>query len=441
MTQILRAAQNDNPMKFGTEILKQADVLAAFTEDGPQITRTYLSKEHKQAGDYLIGLMRDAGMTAGFDSLGNIVGRYEAGVPFAPVVMTGSHQDSVRNAGKYDGLFGILSPIACVKELNRQGKRLPYTLEIVGFGDEEGVRFPATLIGSKAMAGLFDPAWLDKTDANGVTMRQAINDFGGDAKKWRELDRSNGEHGDVVAFVESHIEQGPVLLNEGLAVGVVTAIAGATRLRVTVTGLAGHAGTVPMGARQDALTAAAEMILFVESYCTVNAGPFGLVGTVGIMSVKPGAVNVIPQDVEFTIDVRSSDDARRANAVNAISEEFAIIAKRRNVAFVSNLFFSSNAAPCDARLQKQFAHAIVAHGIAPRYLPSGAGHDAMVFPAIAPTAMLFVRCGNNGISHHPSETMTAEDAEIATSVLLHFFEHFQPPQFSAFSAQRVDRAV
>lgn len=429
-------------MKFGTEILKQADVLAAFTESAPLITRTYLSTEHKQAGEYLIGLMRDAGMTAGFDPLGNIVGRYEAGVPFAPVVMTGSHQDSVRNAGRYDGLFGILSPIACVKELNRQKKRLPYTLEIVGFGDEEGVRFPATLIGSKAMAGQFDPAWLDKADASGVTMRQAIGDFGGDAEKWRELDRRNGSpdsaHGEVVAFVESHIEQGPVLLNEGLAVGVVTAIAGATRLRVTVTGLAGHAGTVPMGARQDALTAAAEMILFVESHCTGNAG---LVGTVGIVSVKPGAVNVIPQDVEFTIDVRSSEDTLRATAINAITDKFSNIAGRRNVTVATNLFFNSNAAPCDAGLQTQFAQAISAHGIALRYLPSGAGHDAMVFPAVAATAMLFVRCGNNGISHHPEETMTAEDAEVASSVLLHFFENYQPPQFLASSAQRVDRQM
>ncbi len=433
-------------MKFGTEILKQADVLATFTEDAPQVTRTYLSKEHKKAGDYLIGLMHDAGMTADFDPLGNIVGRYEAGVPFAPVVMTGSHQDSVRNAGRYDGLFGILSPIACVKELNRRGMRLPYTLEIVGFGDEEGVRFPATLIGSKAMAGLFDAAWLDKTDANGVTMRQAINDFGGDAEKWRELDRRNSasggapnsEHGEVVAFVESHIEQGPVLLNEGIAVGVVTAIAGATRLRINVTGLAGHAGTVPMGARQDALTAAAEMILFVESYCTKNAG---LVGTVGMMNVRPGAVNVIAQDVEFTIDVRSSDDANRVNAVDALTEAFDIIAKRRNVVVATNPFFSSNAAPCDATLMKRFDNAIAAHGIAPRYLPSGAGHDAMVFPAVAPTAMLFVRCGNNGISHHPDETMTAEDADIATSVLLHFFEHYQPPPFSVDKAQRVNRAA
>ena len=425
-------------MKHGTEILRQADVLATFTEDAPQITRTYLSKEHKQAGIYLIGLMRDAGMNADFDPLGNIVGRYEAGVPFAPVVMTGSHQDSVRNAGKYDGLFGILSPIACVKALNEQGKRLPYTLEVVGFGDEEGVRFPATLIGSKAMAGLFDPAWLDKTDANGVSMRQAINDFGGNAEKWRELDRRGEQHGEVVAFVESHIEQGPVLLNEGLAVGVVTAIAGATRLRVNVTGLAGHAGTVPMGARQDALTAAAEMTLFVESYCTEQSG---VVGTVGIMTVKPGAINVIPQDVEFTIDVRSGEDAKRVAAVAAFHAEFARVAQRRNVKVAVDAFYDANAAPCDPTLQKQFEGAIAAQGIKPRYLPSGAGHDAMVFPAVAPTAMLFVRCGNNGISHHPDETMTAEDAAIATVVLLHFFEHYQPPPFSADKAQRVERSV
>lgn len=423
-------------MRFGTEILKQADVLATFTESAPQITRTYLSKEHKQAGEYLIGLMHDAGMNAGFDPLGNIVGRYEAGVPFAPVVMTGSHQDSVRNAGKYDGLFGILSPIACVKELNRQGKRLPYTLEIVGFGDEEGVRFPATLVGSKAMAGKFDPAWLDRADAEGVTMRQAINDFGGDADKWNELDRRSEQHGEVVAFVESHIEQGPVLLNEGLAVGVVTAIAGATRMVLNVTGLAGHAGTVPMGSRQDALAAAAEMILFVERYCTENAG---LVGTVGKLSVKPGAINVIPQDVEFTIDVRSGDDSIRAAALAALKIELPAIARHRSVKLRVETLYDADAAPCDPTLQKQFDAAIAAQGIKPRYLPSGAGHDAMVFPAVAPMAMLFVRCGNNGISHHPDETMTAEDAEIATEVLLHFFEHYQPPAFVASKAQRVER--
>ncbi|TMH62487.1 MAG: allantoate amidohydrolase, partial [Betaproteobacteria bacterium] len=358
--------------------------------------------------------------TAGFDALGNIVGRYEAVDTDAPIVMTGSHQDSVRNAGKYDGLFGILTAIACVKDLHDRGKRLPYTLEIVGFGDEEGVRFGATLIGSKAMAGSFEPAWLDKADDKGITMRQALIDFGGDPDGWRDIDR-RGKN--VVAFVESHIEQGPMLLNEGLAVGVVTAIAGASRLRVAVTGLAGHAGTVPMGSRQDALTAASEMVLFVERYCE---GHKGLVGTVGKMTVQPGAINVIPQDVEFTIDVRSGEDAARREAVSAFQSAFDDIAKRRNVTVNTAPFYAANAAPCDGALQEAFAQAISAHGIPVRHLPSGAGHDAMVFPAVAPTAMLFVRCGNNGISHHPDETMTAEDAEIATSALLYFFEHYVP---------------
>ena len=423
-------------MKYGTEILRQADVLGGFSEDVPLVTRTYLSKQHRLAGDYLISLMRDAGMTAGYDAMGNIVGRYEAGVPFAPIVMTGSHQDSVRNAGKYDGLFGILSPIACVKALHMQGKRLPYTLEVVGFGDEEGVRFGVTLIGSKAMAGNFDPAWLDKKDADGVTLRDAITQFGGDPGAWRELDRRDERHGNVVAFVESHIEQGPTLLDEGLAVGVVTAIAGATRMNVVVTGLAGHAGTVPMPMRQDALAAASEMILFVESYCRNHDG---LVGTVGKLSVKPGAVNVIPQDVEFTVDVRSGDDAKRSTAIAALQAEFAVIAKRRNVQVVANPFFELKAAPCDPALQQLFAGAIVAQGITPRYLPSGAGHDAMEFPRVCPMAMLFVRCGNGGISHHPDETMTAEDAEIATQALLHFFENYKPPEFTTSKAQRVDR--
>ena len=175
-------------MQFGIDLMKQAEELGRFTEDPPRVTRTYLSAEHKQAGEYLIGLMRDAGMSAGFDALGNIVGRYEADNPNAPIVMTGSHQDSVRNAGKYDGLFGIITAIACVRHLHEQDKRLPYTLEIVGFGDEEGVRFGATLIGSKAMAGSFEPAWLDKADDKGITMRQALIDFGGDPDRWRDID-------------------------------------------------------------------------------------------------------------------------------------------------------------------------------------------------------------------------------------------------------------
>jgi allantoate deiminase len=251
-------------------------------------------------------------------------------------------------------------------------------------------------------------------------MRQALVDFGGDPDRWREIDR-RGKN--VVAYVESHIEQGPVLLNDGLPVGVVTAIAGGSRINVRVTGLAGHAGTVPMGARKDALAAASEMVLLVERHCETHSG---LVGTVGKMSVQPGAINVIPQDVAFTIDVRSGDDALRRTAAAAIRAGCAKIAARRGVEVDASEFFTANAAPCDPALQQAFAQAIAAHGIPVRHLPSGAGHDAMEFPAVAPTAMLFVRCGNNGISHHPDETMTAEDADIATSVLLHFFENYKP---------------
>ena len=416
-------------MKFGITLMQQAEHLARFTEDAPRVTRTYLSPEHKAAGDYLIGLMRDAGMEAGFDALGNIAGRYAAAnadttAANTPVVITGSHQDSVRNAGKYDGLFGILTAIACVKDLHTRGKRLPYTLEVIGFGDEEGVRFGVTLIGSKAMAGAFDPAWLGKTDANGVTLRQALRDFGGDPDAWQSIDR-RGKN--TAAFVESHIEQGPVLLSEGRAVGVVTAIAGATRLRAAVTGLAGHAGTVPMGQRQDALAAASEMVLCVERHCTEHKDEGGLVGTVGMIEAKPGAVNVIAQEVHFTIDVRSGDDSARRRAVAAMRTQFAAIAARRGVQTELTAYYEADAAPCHPALQAQLAQAIAAQGVPVRYLASGAGHDAMVFPAVCPTAMLFVRCGNNGISHHPDETMTAEDAEQATQVLLHFFEHFTPP--------------
>lgn len=398
--------------KLGLALLGQADMLATFTEDAPRLTRTYLTEQHRAAGEYLIGLMRAAGMQAAFDGLGNVVGSYAGERSDSPVVMIGSHLDSVRDAGRYDGLFGILSGIACVAELNRQGRRLPVAIEVVGFGDEEGVRFGVTLIGSKAMAGSFDPACLDARDAQGVSLREALVAFGGDPDAWRTIDRRARA---PLAYLESHIEQGPVLLNEGLSLGVVTGIAGAQRCTVFVTGLAGHAGTVPMGARQDALAAAAEMVLAVERIA--GATP-ELVATVGRLQVLPGAVNVIPQDVIFSIDVRSGSDSLRCAAMGEIEAACEQIAARRQVALRSEPLYVADAAPCHPLLQDCLAQAIAARGLPVRHLPSGAGHDAMVFPAIAPSAMLFVRCGNGGISHHPDETMTAADAQIATEVLL-----------------------
>jgi len=406
--------------RFGDSILARAEQLAAITQDAPRLTRAYLTPEHRQAGELIASWMREAGMSVHWDALGNVVGRYEGAVADAPVLMTGSHLDSVRNAGRYDGLFGILSPIACVADLHRRGVRLPVAIEVVAFGDEEGVRFGVTLIGSKAMAGAFNPAWLDATDADGLSMRDALREFGGDPEAVASVDRRDKG---VVAFIESHIEQGPVLLDAGLSLGVVTAIAGASRIRCVVTGLAGHAGTVPMPARQDALAAASEMVLALERHCTVQPG---LVGTVGRMTVLPGAVNVIPQDVEFTVDLRSGVDATRRAALEALRAEFAAIAARRRVRLAFEPFFELIASPCDDRLQQQFADAIAAQGLPVRHLPSGAGHDAMSFPSVCPIAMLFVRCGNGGISHHPDETMTLEDADAATEVLLRFIERFEP---------------
>jgi hydantoinase/carbamoylase family amidase len=407
-------------VRYGPEILRQSDLLGAISQDEGRLTRTYLTPEHRRAGEHIRAWMRDAGMEADFDALGNVVGRYRAADPGAPIVITGSHMDSVVDAGKYDGVFGILTAIAAVKDLNARGTRLPYTFEVVAFGDEEGVRFGFSMIGSKALAGTFDPALLDRKDAQGVTLRDALVAFGGDPSAIASLKRDPRR---VAAFIESHIEQGPVLLDAGLAVGVVTSIAGSTRVRVNVKGLAGHAGTVPMPGRRDALTAAAEMALAVERYCAERAST--LVGTVGKFAVAGGgAINVIPGAVEFTIDLRSGDDVRRLAALPEVEREFRAIAARRRVAIEWSPFFELNAAPCDAGLQARWAQSIAAQGIAPRHLPSGAGHDAMEMAAVAPIAMLFVRCGNGGISHNPLETMTAEDADIATRVLVHFLEHF-----------------
>ena len=406
-------------MDFGETILRQAEILGAITEEPGRLTRTYLTPQHREAGERILGWMREAGMDARFDALGNVVGRY-ARDPDAPVLLTGSHMDSVVDAGRYDGLFGVLSPIACVKALNARGVRLPYTFEVVAFGDEEGVRFGVSMIGSRALAGRFDYSALDKRDANGVTMRDALIAFGGEPAAIGALKRDR-----IAAYVESHIEQGPVLLNEGLPVGVVTSIAGGSRVRVRVEGLAGHAGTVPMPGRQDALAAASEMVLAVEGFCAQR--PESLVGTVGKLAVVGGgAINVIPGAVEFTIDLRSADDATRIAALGMLESECRKIAVRRRVAIAWDPFFELSAAPCDPRLQAQWARSIEALGVNARHLPSGAGHDAMEFAQVAPIAMLFVRCGNGGISHNPLETLSAQDADLATRVFLHFLEHFDP---------------
>lgn len=405
-------------MRFGGRILDQAEILGRISEDDARLTRTYLTAQHREAGERIAAWMREAGMEAGFDPMGNVVGRYEGEHGGAPAVLTGSHMDTVVDAGKYDGLFGILSPIACVRDLHARGKRLAFTLEVVAFGDEEGVRFGVTLLGSRALAGRFDDRELDASDRDGVTMREAMVKFGGNPGAIASLARDPAK---VAAFIELHIEQGPVLLDAGLAVGVVTAIAGVTRVRARVYGNAGHAGTVPMPGRRDALAAAAEMALAVERFCASR--PAQLVGTVGRFAVAGGgAINVIPGKVEFTVDVRSEQDATRLAAAAALEDECRAIAARRDVSLEWDPFFQLDSAPCDEELQAALAKSIAAQGLEVRYLRSGAGHDAMELCRVVPTAMLFVRCGNGGISHNPREVLAAEDADIATRVLLDFLE-------------------
>ena len=301
----------------------------------------------------------------------------------------------------------------------RGGCRLPFAVEVVGFADEEGVRFNATLLGSRAVAGTFDPAALDRTDAAGKTMREAMRDFGLDPDAIASAARGRD---DVLAYAELHIEQGPVLEDEGLALGVVTAINGGNRFAVELTGMAGHAGTVPMHLRRDSLAAAAEFVLAVERICAAEPE---LVGTVGKIEALPGAINVIPGRARMSLDVRAPTDAQRERAVAAIRAAFAEIARRRGVEFDMKQVWEANTSLCAPWLQRQFAAAIEGEGLPVRHLPSGAGHDGMAMIAIADIGMLFVRC-KRGISHNPAEAISREDAEVGARALLRFIQDFQP---------------
>jgi allantoate deiminase len=333
--------------------------------------------------------------------------------------MLGSHLDTVRDAGKYDGMLGVVTAIECVAALSARGKRLPFAVEVVGFADEEGVRFNATLLGSRAVAGTFDPANLDRVDAAGKTMREAMREFGLDPATIATAARRRE---DVLAYAELHIEQGPVLEAEGLPVGVVTAINGGNRLAIEMAGMAAHAGTVPMRLRRDALAAAAECVLAVER---IAGSEPDLVGTVGKIEALPGAINVIPGRVRFSLDVRAPTDAAREAALAKARSAFAEIAARRGVTLDVRPVWEAKTAICAGWLQDQLAAAIEAEGIALKRLPSGAGHDGMAMIAIADIGMLFVRC-QGGISHNPAEAITENDAAVAARVFLRFIERFEP---------------
>ena len=401
-------------------IWDRCEALAACSETPGALTRVFLSAQQRAANALVLPWMEDAGMTAKLDAIGNVVGRYEGTKSGLPCLMLGSHLDTVRDAGKYDGMLGVISAIECVHALNASGVRLPIALEVVGFADEEGVRFSATLLGSRAIAGTFDMALLDKSDRDGTSMREAMRQFGLDPANLAGAARRPAE---VAAYVELHIEQGPVLESEDLAVGVVTAINGFNRFIVDIDGVAGHAGTVPMHLRRDALAAAAECVLAIETLVRETAD---LVGTVGQLETFPGATNVIPGRVRFTIDVRSPRDAERIIAAAAIQQAIEKICLRRGVKARINPTHESNTAACAPWLMAQLSDAIAATGIVPRSLPSGAGHDGMAMIALTDMAMLFVRC-KDGISHNPAEAITLADIDVSTRVLLGFIENFRQP--------------
>lgn len=405
---------------IGTTIMRWADELAQHSEAPDMLTRTYLTDAHRAAAQQLAQWMQEAGMTVRRDAAGNVIGRYEGLTTGAPALLTGSHFDTVRDAGKYDGNLGILLPIACIAEWNREHRRFPFAIEVIGFAEEEGVRFKATLLGSRAIAGTFDKTVLDKRDDDGRTMREVMTEAGLDAT---QLDHAAYQRQNVLAFMEVHIEQGPVLLDENLPVGVVTAISGASRFMVTAIGLAGHAGTVPMTLRRDAAMTAAEIGLYIEKRCS---GTPGLVGTVGQFNVPNGAANVVPGKAVFSIDIRAETDAVREAAVRDVLDEMKRIAAHRHVDLDINPTHEAKSVPCAPWLKQQLAQAISDLGLPLRHLPSGAGHDAMAIAALTDVAMLFVRCGNGGISHHPSETMTADDATTAAKVFSRFVEQFVP---------------
>ncbi|MHA4869826.1 allantoate amidohydrolase [Duganella sp. PWIR1] len=406
-------------LDFGPVIMDWCETIGAWSDDESGLTCAYMTPAHRQTAAQILDWMRDAGMEAHIDAVGNVTGVYRSDSPNAKTLMTGSHYDTVRNGGKYDGRLGILLPIAIVRHLHQRGEKLPFHFEIVGFAEEEGVRFKSTFLGSTAITGRFDLSLLDQTDADGVTMRDALLAAGHDVARIPAIAR---DPADLLGFVEVHIEQGPVLLEHDLALGVVTAIAGSSRYLVDLTGLASHAGTTPMTMRKDAAAAAAEIVLLVEQRC---AQAESLVGTVGQLQVPGGSVNVIPGACKLSLDIRAADDAVRLAAVKDVLDGIAAICARRQVEYALQPIVNASAAPCAPRLMKQFGDAIERAGL-PRFdLLSGAGHDAMAMAAITDVAMLFTRCGNGGISHNPLETMTADDADIAARVLLDFLRAYK----------------
>ncbi len=349
------------------------------------------------------------------DAVGNLIGHYAGQKPGAKILLLGSHLDTVRNAGKFDGPLGVILGIACVAGLDRQKIRLPFAIEVIGFADEEGVRYQTAYLGSKVLAGCFDAKDLQRKDADGISMAEAIKRFGGNPARLKSA-RLNPRQ--LLGYVEAHIEQGPVLEKANLAVGIVTAIAGQSRCKITFTGHAGHAGTTPMKLRQDALCAAAEFVLAAEKIARKTSG---LVATVGQIKAEPGASNVIPGEVNLTLDVRHQNDSVRRTAGAALQKIARQIAAARQVEIFWQLVQQTDSVPCSLPLSRLLTNAARKHQSKVIQLASGAGHDAAVMGRITPAAMLFIRC-KGGTSHHPDESAKLADIGVALNVLNGFLQ-------------------
>jgi N-carbamoyl-L-amino-acid hydrolase len=390
------------------------EALAAHSEPAyagrGELTVTYLTDPHRACAASIAQTMREVGCdSVHIDAVGNVVGRYEAAAPGARALLTGSHYDTVRNGGKYDGRLGIYVPLACVRELKARNRRLPFAFEIVAFAEEEGQRYKATFLASSALTGSFDPAWLDQLDADGMSMRAAMQAAGlpATAEAIRALRRDPARY---LGFVEVHIEQGPVLTEAQIPLGVVTSINGSVRLLGEVRGVASHAGTTPMDLRADAAAAVAELILHVEEAARRHAGS---VGTVGMLEVPSGSINVVPGRCKFSLDLRATDNATRDALLADVRSGLEAICARRGVQYTLEETMRASAAPSAPAWQARWEAAVSALGLPVLRLPSGAGHDAMKLHEVMPQAMLFVRGENGGISHNPLESSTSEDMDLA----------------------------
>ena len=416
----------------GNQILDWADALAAHTEgqgsngldERPPLTLTYLTPAHQSAATQLQIWMRACGFDeVKLDAVGNVVGVYHGSEPTAVRLLTGSHYDTVRNGGRYDGRLGILVPMMCVQTLFRSGRRLRHGIEVVAFAEEEGQRFPATFLGSSALVGDFQPEWLDLVDADGITLRKAMTDAGLSAQL-KDIAALKRDPARYLGFVEVHIEQGPVLNARDLPLGIVSGINGSARFTGEATGVACHAGTTPMPMRQDAALAVAEIALYTERRALQDQdSPHGpSVGTVGVMQVPQGSVNVVPGRCQFTLDLRAPTNRQRDELVEDVDAFVYTVARRRGVEIELIQNLQAAAAPSDPAWRARWEAAVSSLGLPVFHLPSGAGHDAMKLHHILPQAMLFVRGGHDGISHNPLETITNDDAQLCVDAFMHLLD-------------------